>query len=119
MGGTDNKSALTSFGQKCREERQEQGKTLFDQAKHMKLLPSDISAIEAGERQPPSGYIENFGQWLGIGPLQLTKFTVLARPSNVIPFPRTQEARDTRKLFRKVNKLSPEEIRRLKDRLKD
>lgn len=119
MATSPRKSTLTQFGLQCRETRQRFGKTVADQAVSLGLKPSDIAKIEMGEAPITSEYIESFGRWLNLGELSTSKFRVFARTDNVVPFRRNKSHQEARKLFRKVNQLSPSEIRKLGERLKE
>ena len=113
------KSTLTQFGLECREARRQFGKTVADQAAFLGIKPSEITKIEMGELPVTRDYIERFGNWLDLGDLYKSKFRVYSRTDNVVPFRPNKSHQEARKLFRKVNQLSPSEIRKLGERLKE
>lgn len=117
MIANDRKSTLTQFGLKCREARAKHSRSIADQAIAMDVLPSEISQIEMGESLPSMSYVQKFGQWMGFDALEISKFRVFARPvNNVVQFRPNKIHQESRKLFRRVNQLSPEEIRNLRPR---
>lgn len=119
MAASPRKGTLTQFGLKCRETRQQFGKTVAEQATSLGMKPSDISKIEMGISPVTAEYIEKFGKWLKLGDLATSTFKVFARTNNVVPFRPNKAHQEARKLFRRVNQLSPSEIRKLGERLKE
>jgi transcriptional regulator with XRE-family HTH domain len=107
---------LTSFGKSCREIRANKGLRMIDQAKYFDCSPSFISAIENGDKQAPEGYVERFSAWLNLAPETSRQLQVLADTRiNVIRFtPQSkQKAEVARRLFRRINTMTPDEIRQL------
>src|SRR5690606_36315351 len=87
MSRASRKSSLSLFGLKCRELRLARGLSLADQSNGMKMLPSEISGVEAGDVAPTADYITRFGAWLKLDALELSKFKVFARHGdNVVSF---------------------------------
>jgi len=109
-------SSLTAFGAACREIRTLRNYKMVDQARAFECSPSFISLVECGAKQPPEGYVEKFGRWLQLDNVTQKHLQLLADARlNVIPFlPSNKErAAAARRLFRRINKMSPEEIRHL------
>jgi len=89
---------------------------MVDQAKEFSCSPSFISAVETGEKQPPEGYVQKFCDWLHLDNVTRKHLQLLADArTNVIRFVPVdkQRAALARRLFRTINKMSPEEIRKL------
>jgi transcriptional regulator with XRE-family HTH domain len=108
-------NALTRFGSYCREFRASQGKTMANQAEALGHQVSNISAIETGKEIPSASYVEHLCDWLTLGPAERAElFRRVPRSQNVITFPRKRQVSTTVKLFRKVGKMTPAEIRALR-----
>ncbi|TPM54377.1 helix-turn-helix transcriptional regulator [Mesorhizobium sp. B2-2-4] len=108
--------ALTAFGSACREIRMARKLRMIDQAKEFNCSPSFISAVETGVKQVPEGYVEKFGNWLNLDLITKKHLQALADARiNVIRFTPINKERAAlaRRLFRKINKMSPDEIRKL------
>lgn len=108
-------TTLTPFGLKAREYRIAFGKSIGDQAEAFSVSPSDVSSIETGQTIPDADYIERFCTWLGLGKLDESILGKLASYTgdNTVRFKLPREHRDTRRLFRKINRLTPAQIRNL------
>ncbi|AZO75258.1 MAG: hypothetical protein E5V92_25865 [Mesorhizobium sp.] len=107
---------LTAFGSACREIRMARKLRMIDQAKEFKCSPSFISAVETGGKQVPEGYVDSFGNWLNLDLVTRKHLQALADARiNVIRFTPINKERAAlaRRLFRKINKMSPDEIRKL------
>jgi transcriptional regulator with XRE-family HTH domain len=107
---------LTKFGARCRELRSERRLRMIDQAQVLGCSTSFISAVELGEKKPPEAYAARFSEWLQLADEQAEALQALADSrSNVLHFrPKDPEqAAVARRLFRKISKMSPTEIRRI------
>ncbi|MCT7375217.1 hypothetical protein [Chelativorans salis] len=107
---------LTVFGSTCRDIRMKTKKRMIDQAQEFGCSPSFISAVETGEKQVPEGYVKKFGDWLKLDLVTRKHLQLLADArTNVIRFVPVDKERAAlaRRLFRKINKMSPSEIRNL------
>lgn len=107
---------LTGFGIECRHIRTNRRKKMIDQAKHFGCSPSFISAVETGDKPVPEGYVEKFCKWMQIDSITKKQLQILADArTNVIRFTplNKEKAAIARRLFRKINKMTPDEIRKL------
>jgi hypothetical protein len=107
---------LTAFGAECRQIRMVRKLRMIDQAERFNCSPSFISAVETGDKQVPEGYVEKFGDWLKLDIVTRKHLQLLADARiNVIRFTPVNKERAAlaRRLFRKINKMSPDEIRKL------
>ncbi|WP_156938252.1 hypothetical protein [Mesorhizobium sp. WSM3626] len=107
---------LTPFGSACRDIRITTKMRMIDQAKQFACSPSFISAVETGEKQPPEGYVQRFCEWLKLDKVTNKHLQILADSrSNVIRFVPVDKERAAlaRRLFRTINKMSPDDIRKL------
>lgn len=89
---------------------------MIDQAKEFACAPSFISAVESGDKQPPEGYVEKFGNWLKLDIVTRKHLQILADArTNVIKFVPVDKERAalSRRLFRRINDMSPNEIKNL------
>jgi transcriptional regulator with XRE-family HTH domain len=87
--------------------------SLGEQAAFLNVKTSVISEIETGNRPVPHEMPEKIGRWLGLPVLDIALLKRLSTASsNVVYLDRKH--RESRKLFRKINRLSPAEIRQLK-----
>ena len=106
-------SALTRFGQHCREMRSRLEKTIGDQADAFGCQPYEISEIETGKLPVPPDYSRKLVSWLHLNE-QERRELLKKIETNVIAFPRHTPGGDkTRamRLFRKISKMHPNEIR--------
>ncbi len=106
-------SALTRFGQHCRELRSRREKTLGDQADALGCQPCDISSIEMGHSPVPLQYSHKLIAWLRLTE-QEQRDLLRKIESNVVSFPRHAAGGDktsSMRLFRKISKMRPNEIR--------
>lgn len=109
---------IVPFGILCRRYRKERGLFLADQAESTGLSTSYISAMETGARPIPDGYPAKVANWLGILPKdKLELEESVASSSNVIKFrPKTAASAELAfVLSRRLNELTPNEIRKLKN----
>ena len=75
---------------------------------------TDISAFETGNRAPPPEYIQQLCSWLGVPGEQRAEFEKrVPRSASVIEFPRKRETSSSVRMFRKVSKMTPAQIRAL------
>jgi transcriptional regulator with XRE-family HTH domain len=110
------------FGEMCREFRASRGLYLADQAEGTRVSVSTISAIERGTRSIPDGYPEAVAKWLGLSPEQARMLTNSAAvSSNVIEFrPKNDGAAALAfDLTRRLNELTPADIREIKKLLEE
>jgi hypothetical protein len=113
MGNALQKTSLTPFGLKCREHRMRYQRSLGEQAAFLRMKTSMLSEIEIGARPVPQGMPERIGRWLDLPVLDISLLKRLSTAnSNVVYLDKKHRA--SRKLFRKINRLSPAEIRQLK-----
>jgi hypothetical protein len=106
-------NALTRFGQHCRHLRSSQDKTMGDQAEAFGCAIHFISSIETGKVPLPENYVERFRDWLNLSADQYRDL-VKRRHNNVINLQIVRFTRDNSKsmrLFRKISKMSPGQIR--------
>lgn len=101
---------LTKFGSISRQLRMRNGYTLGDQSKHFNRSISELSQIETGLAKPDADYIRSFVQWTKasfVDHQELIK-------SSSSPL-RTELPNDesNSRLYRRMNKLSPQQIRSL------
>jgi transcriptional regulator with XRE-family HTH domain len=108
--------ALTKFGVLCRSLRMQNEKSMADQARVFECEVQHISAIETGRIDPTEDYIEKFRTWLDISQMEY-QLLVKRGKSNVISlsprFPPRNSSTSMR-LFRKISKLNPNQIRAFK-----
>ncbi len=106
-------SALTRFGQHCRELRSRREMTLGDQADALGCQPSEISSIEMGNSPLPPHYSKRLITWLHLDE-QEQRELLKKIESTVVAFPRRTTGGDktnSMRLFRKISKMRPNEIR--------
>jgi hypothetical protein len=109
-------NSLSGFGIECRHIRTNRGVKMIDQAKQFGCSPSFISAVETGDKPVPDGYVEKFCEWMRIDTATKKQLEILAEArTNVIRFTpvNREKAVIARRLFRKINKMTPDEIRKL------
>jgi transcriptional regulator with XRE-family HTH domain len=114
MAGT-----LTKFGVLCRSLRLQNAKNMADQARVFGCEVQYISSIESGKIDPTEDYIEKFRAWLDISRIEY-QLLVRRGKSNVISLtPRfsTRNNSTSMRLFRKVSKLDPNQIRAFKKQI--
>jgi len=104
-------NALTRFGRYCRDARASQGKSMATQALSLGHNVSEISLYETGAMIPSDGYIQELAEWLGLDSQELRKR--VSRDSTVIAFPRKRQANRSVRLFRKISRMTPGQIRAL------
>ena len=114
-------SALTRFGQICRDIRIKHGKSMGDQAEALTCEVHHISSIETGKVAPSPQYIEKLKNWLN---LDHHEYLDLMKRSqgNVIAFPaRHAGGSNSRsmRLFRKISRMDPTHIRSFREKLAD
>ena len=106
-------SALTRFGQHCRELRSRHQMTVGDQADAFGCEPFEISSIETGQSPLPPHYSRKFIEWLSLDK-QEQRDLLRKVESNVVSFPRHTAGGDktsAMRFFRKISKMHPNEIR--------
>jgi hypothetical protein len=89
------------------------GFTMGDQAKHLGCPVSEISLIECGSRTPPDEYLQAFRAWMNMDDEDFRDLKKKIR-SNVIELSRIKSLGEngrTMRLFRKISKMNPDEIR--------
>jgi AraC-like DNA-binding protein len=104
-------NTLTRFGRYCRDARASQGKNMATQADSLGHKVSEISLYETGIMLPPDNYIDELAEWLGLDSQELRKRA--PRDSTVIAFPRKRHANRSVRLFRKISRMTPAQIRAL------
>lgn len=114
-------SALTRFGEYCRDLRRLQGKNMLDQAQGVGLLVHQISSIETGQISPTDDYVQKLSDWFGLNERQIQELKKrVPQSNNVISFSDKKAAIEkgtTMRLFRKISKMKPQEIRRFRLKL--
>ncbi|UGA46515.1 helix-turn-helix domain-containing protein [Bradyrhizobium quebecense] len=106
-------SVLSRFGQRCRDLRISRGLTMGDQAKHIGCSVNEISLIECGSRTPSEKYLEGFRIWMKLDDEDFQELKKKIR-SNVVELNRVKSLGEhgrSMRLFRKISKMNPEEIR--------
>ena len=107
-------NALNRFGSFCRDARAKHGKTMAAQSDALGQDVTEISAIETGRVLPSEDYVRRFCDWLDVAPVQRAEFAKrVPHTTNVIVFPRNGNTSSTIRLFRKISKMTPTEIRAL------
>src|SRR6187200_257965 len=107
-------NALNRFGTFCREARAKQELTMAAQAEALGHDVVDISAIESGKVIPTGQYVQQFCEWLKIPSAKRAEFEKrVPQNATIIAFPRRKDGSSTVRMFRKVSKMSPAEIRKL------
>ena len=108
--------ALTRFGRMCRDIRGQRGMTIAAQAAVLDQDVSTISSIETGKIVPSLVYIDSFAEWLKLNDQQYLELKKrVPAKENVIEFPRRPGVTRSVKMFRKISRMTPTEIRGLKD----
>jgi transcriptional regulator with XRE-family HTH domain len=105
--------ALTRFGLLCRELRGLQNRSMGDQAKALDCDVHYVSAIETGKIAPPDEYIEKIGHWLNLNHSQCETLKKRNKANIIDLRPRfsTSNQSNSMRLFRKVSKMGPSQIR--------
>lgn len=111
--------ALTTFGKHCRELRVAKNQTMGDQAKALSCDVHHISSIETAKLTPNSEYLEKIRQWLL---LDDKEFAILKRrtKSNIVnmkPVFSTSNNSTSMRLFQKISKLEPDQIRKFRTKI--
>jgi hypothetical protein len=111
-------NALTKFGQRCRDSRGLHGKSIGDQADAFGYQPFEISEIETGKKAIPPDFAKKFVDWLGLTAVE-GQDLVRRIDNNVIAFPHPKGGNNSKsmRLFRKISKMNPNEIRGIKKKL--
>jgi hypothetical protein len=114
-------SALTRFGQICREIRASHHKNMGDQAEALGCEVHHISAIEMGKIAASDQYVEKLRMWLNLTDQQYGELQ-RRRRSNVIAFPTRHSGSNnssSMRLFRRISKMDPMEIRNFRKKIED
>jgi hypothetical protein len=114
-------SALTRFGQICRDIRIKHGKSMGDQAEALACEVHYISSIETGKVAPPPRYIEGLKSWLNLDHHEYLELMKRGQ-GNVIPFPARHMGGNnstSMRLFRKISRMDPTSIRSFREKLAD
>ena len=107
-------NALNRFGNYCREARAKHGLNMAAQAEALGQDVVDISAIESGRVIPSQKYVEELCNWLNVSVAEQIEFERrIPQNATIIAFPRKKDATSSVKLFRKVSKMTPAQIRAL------
>jgi hypothetical protein len=108
-------STLTRFGRRCREARSKSGKCMAEQADVFNCPVSAISDVETGKVIPTTEYVEKFSNWLRLCNQDKNELLIrIPRSANVIEFPiRAPDGSKSIRLFRKVSKMTPQQIRKI------
>ena len=111
-------NALSKFGLRCRDLRSQHGKSIGDQSDIFGFQPHEISSIETGKMPVPHDYLKNFVDWLSLSEQEAGELRRRI-DSNVVPFPHPKGGNNSRsmRLFRKISKMNPNEIRGIKNKL--
>ena len=113
-------SALTRFGEHCRDLRRLHGKNMLDQAAALGLPVHQISSIETGEIIPKDDYLRKLADWLSLNEREQQELRKRVQAkNNIISFPgktAVAEKTTTMRLFRKISKMKPREIRRFRSK---
>jgi transcriptional regulator with XRE-family HTH domain len=89
-----------------------------EQAEALGCSVSMISSIETGRTFPSGDYIDHLCIWLELDPNRSAELKRrIPRSENVIAFPRKPDATRTVRMFRKLSKMTPAQIRALGDEL--
>jgi transcriptional regulator with XRE-family HTH domain len=109
-------SALTRFGEHCRDLRRFRGKNMLNHAEALGIPVHQISSIETGLISPTDDYLRNLARWLDLNERERQELRKrIPITNNVISFPdktTVAEKTKTMRLFRKISKMKPREIRR-------
>jgi transcriptional regulator with XRE-family HTH domain len=106
-------TVLSRFGQRCRDLRLARGATMGDQARYVGCSVNEISLIECGSRTPSEEYLRSFRLWMKLDDEDFQDLKKKIR-SNVVELNRIKNLGEngrTMRLFRKISKMNPEQIR--------
>jgi hypothetical protein len=106
-------NTLSRFGQYCRDLRSSRRVTMGDQAEALSCPIHVISSIETGNTPLPSGYLNSLKEWLQLNDREHADLLKRA-PGIVVDFrPRnsTSNRSTNMRLFRKVSRMPPGQIR--------
>jgi transcriptional regulator with XRE-family HTH domain len=107
--------ALTRFGRLCRDLRHSKNQSMGDQAAVLECEVHYVSPVETGKIEPTSEYIEKFSRWLQLDHIQYDSLKKRSK-ANVLDLRQrfsTSNSSTSMRLFRKVSKMGPTQIRRL------
>jgi transcriptional regulator with XRE-family HTH domain len=113
--------ALTRFGLLCRDFRISKNRSMGDQAEAMKCAVHYVSAVETGKIEPSDDYIETLGRWLQLNDSQYNALKK-RRKANIIDLRQrfsTGDRSSSVRLFRKISKMDPMQIRRLRPKTQE
>src|SRR5262245_56518228 len=113
-------TALTRFGQYCRDLRIAKNKSMGDQAEAFRCDVHYISSVEVGKTKPHDGYVDKFRDWLHLNETQHADLLKRAK-SNVVEFRQrvsTSNNSQSMRLFRKVSQMDPNQIRKFREKIK-
>jgi transcriptional regulator with XRE-family HTH domain len=108
-------SALTRFGQYCRDLRSDYKKSMGDQGDQLGCAVHYISSIETGRIAPSMDYIEKFRTWLNLSDSQYQEAVKRSRGNVVSLQDRASLSNNctSMRLFRKISKMDSDQIRKL------
>ena len=112
-------NTLSRFGQYCRDLRSSRRFTMGDQAEALNCPIHLISSIETGNSPLPPDYLNRFKQWLQLSESEHADLLKRA-PGIVLNFCNrgSKSNRSTSmRLFRKVSRMPPEQIRSFRKKL--
>ena len=111
--------ALTRFGVLCRSLRAQNNQGMGDQARAFQCEVLHISAIETGRTEPTDEYIEKFRNWLALenGEHHLLIKRGKSNVSALSPRFSTRNDSGSMRLFRKISKLDPNQIREFRKKV--
>lgn len=111
------KTALNSFGLRCREYRSAAGLTVADLSRQLNMRPSEIARLEVSESPIDPKYVKQFCKVIQLGLLQQQElYKLAARPRHVETLPglnRRQSLFMGRQLA-KLRSFTPAQIRGLR-----
>jgi transcriptional regulator with XRE-family HTH domain len=94
---------------------------MLDQAEGVGLLVHQISSIETGQIYPTDDYVQKLSDWFGLNERQMQELKKrVPQSNNVISFSAKKaiiEKATAMRLFRKISKMKPQEIRRFRLKL--
>jgi hypothetical protein len=92
-----------------------------EQAEALKCEVHHVSAVETGKIEPSDEYIEKFRRWLGLDDSQYNALKKRSK-ANVVDLRQrfsTSNRSSSIRLFRKISKMDPMQIRRLRPKMQD
>jgi transcriptional regulator with XRE-family HTH domain len=113
-------NALNHFGQLARQLRAAKGLTMADQAERLNCSPSQISELETGNTRPSIQFVKQFADWIGADLLEeqsLVKAVTIV--GNVVALDSVRKSKSQKRLYRRLNKLSPSEIRAFRSKIEE